>query len=66
MRLILATGALFLTTSSQVLAWGDEGLRIACEIAYHEASAATRARIDGLLDGRLTESRKRTAVAHSA
>ncbi|MFZ1425520.1 MAG: hypothetical protein WAS21_01985 [Geminicoccaceae bacterium] len=66
MKLLLTVGALPAATSTQALAWDDEGHRIVCEIAYHEAAAATRMKIDKLLAGRLTGSRKRTAVAHSA
>ena len=49
MKLLLATGALVVAASSQALARGDEGHRIVGAITYHEAAAATRARIDGLL-----------------
>ena len=49
MKLLLAVGALAVVTAPQALAWGDEGHRIVCAIAYHEAAAATRAKIDGLL-----------------
>ena len=49
MRCLTATFALTLMPLSQALAWGDEGHRIVCEIAFHEASADTRAKIDALI-----------------
>ena len=49
MRCLMATFALTLAPVAQALAWGDEGHRIVCEIAFHEASADTRAKIDALI-----------------
>jgi hypothetical protein len=49
MKLLLTTGALAVAASTQALAWGNEGHRIVCEIAYHEAAASTRAKIDSVL-----------------
>jgi hypothetical protein len=41
MKLLLTVGALAVATSTQALAWGDEGHRIVCEIAFREAAPTT-------------------------
>lgn len=46
---LLAVGALTLAPSSAAFAWGDEGHRIVCGIAFHEAAASTRAKIEAMI-----------------
>jgi hypothetical protein len=41
--------ALTLAPLAQAFAWGDQGHRVVCEIAFHEAAADTRTRIDALI-----------------
>ena len=49
-------GLLSVAPLSSAFAWGDEGHRIVCGIAYKEATDQTRARIDALIatDGTFT------------
>jgi hypothetical protein len=56
MKLLLTVGALAVATSTQALAWGDEGHRIVCEIAFREAAPTTQDAITALIatDGHFT------------
>ena len=53
---LLTIGLLVLAPASQALAWGDEGHRIVCEIAFREAAPATQDAIKALIatDGHFT------------
>ena len=46
---IAAACALAFVPPSHALAWGDEGHRIVCEIAFLEMAPATRAEVEALI-----------------
>ena len=47
-RLMFA-GAFIAAPCAQALAWGDDGHRIVCEIAFLEMAPATRAEVEALI-----------------
>ena len=46
----LAIAALFLAPASQAFAWGEDGHKIVCEIAFRLVTADTRGRIKALIE----------------
>ena len=46
---LMFVGLLIVAPSAQTFAWGDDGHRIVCEIAFLEMAPATRAEVEALI-----------------